>query len=58
MDPTHRLLLETAWQALEHANIIPTELYNTEMGVFMALHLNPTTPPYISTLHLHTTPPP
>ncbi|MEM7125061.1 MAG: SDR family NAD(P)-dependent oxidoreductase [Chloroflexota bacterium] len=35
MDPSHRLLLETAWQALEDANIIPAELFNTEVGVFL-----------------------
>ncbi|MCX6040911.1 MAG: polyketide synthase, partial [Caldilinea sp.] len=35
MDPAHRLLLETAWQALEDANLVPLQLFNTEMGVFV-----------------------
>ena len=35
MDPAHRLLLETAWQALEDANLVPIQLFNTEMGVFI-----------------------
>ena len=36
MDPAHRLLLETTWQALEAANIVPADLFNTDMGVFIA----------------------
>jgi len=35
MDPAHRLLLETVWQALEEANIVPTTLFNSDMGVFI-----------------------
>ncbi len=35
MDPAHRLLLETTWQALEEANLVPSELFNTEVGVFV-----------------------
>jgi acyl transferase domain-containing protein len=35
MDPAHRLLLETAWHALEDAGIVPTTLFNTEVGVFI-----------------------
>ncbi|MEM7125060.1 MAG: SDR family NAD(P)-dependent oxidoreductase [Chloroflexota bacterium] len=35
MDPAHRLLLETTWQALEAANIVPIQLFNSEMGVFI-----------------------
>lgn len=35
MDPAHRLLLETAWHALEDAGIVPAELVNHEVGVFI-----------------------
>ncbi|MEM7125062.1 MAG: SDR family NAD(P)-dependent oxidoreductase [Chloroflexota bacterium] len=35
MDPAHRLVLETAWQALEDANIVPEILFNSEVGVFL-----------------------
>ena len=35
MDPAHRLLLETAWQALEAANLVPAQLFNQEIGVFV-----------------------
>lgn len=37
MDPQHRLLLETAWQAVEHAGIAPTALANSNTGVFVGL---------------------
>ncbi len=37
MDPQHRLLLETAWQALEHSGTAPTALANTRTGVYMGL---------------------
>src|SRR6516164_9791739 len=37
MDPQHRLLLETAWQAVEHSGIAPTGLANTRTGVYMGL---------------------
>ncbi|STZ22095.1 beta-ketoacyl synthase [Mycolicibacterium phlei] len=37
MDPQHRLLLETAWQALEHAGIAPTSLADSNTGVFVGL---------------------
>lgn len=37
LDPQHRLLLETAWQAVEHAGIAPTALANTNTGVFVGL---------------------
>ena len=37
IDPQHRLLLETAWQALEHSGIAPTGLANTRTGVYMGL---------------------
>ena len=35
MDPAHRLLLEIAWQALEDANLVPAQLFNQEVGVFV-----------------------
>ncbi|MFJ2605329.1 SDR family NAD(P)-dependent oxidoreductase [Streptomyces sp. NPDC087425] len=37
MDPQHRLLLETSWEALEHAGIDPTSLRGTAVGVFAGL---------------------
>ncbi|BBY01723.1 type I polyketide synthase [Mycobacterium seoulense] len=37
MDPQHRLLLETAWQAVEHSGTAPTALANTNTGVFIGL---------------------
>lgn len=35
MDPQHRLLLETAWHAVEHSGTAPTTLANTRTGVFV-----------------------
>ncbi|MFZ4850735.1 MAG: SDR family NAD(P)-dependent oxidoreductase, partial [Caldilinea sp.] len=35
MDPAHRLLLETAWHALEDAGLVPAALFNQEVGVFI-----------------------
>src|SRR4051812_32488396 len=35
MDPQQRMLLETAWQALEHANIDPASLRRSNGGVYV-----------------------
>ncbi|MGA7053951.1 MAG: polyketide synthase, partial [Mycobacterium sp.] len=37
IDPQHRLLLETAWRAVEHSGTAPSALANTQTGVFMGL---------------------
>jgi acyl transferase domain-containing protein/NADPH:quinone reductase-like Zn-dependent oxidoreductase/acyl carrier protein len=37
MDPQHRLLLETAWHAVEHSGNAPSALADTKTGVFMGL---------------------
>jgi acyl transferase domain-containing protein len=40
LDPQQRLVLETAWEALEHAGQNPDELAGTETGVFLGLSSN------------------
>ena len=37
IDPQHRLLLETAWRAVEHSGTAPSALAGTRTGVFMGL---------------------
>jgi polyketide synthase 5 len=40
IDPQHRLLLETAWEAVEHAGLNPSGLAGSATGVFMGLTHN------------------
>ena len=37
MDPQHRLLLETAWQAVEHSGTAPSSLAGSKTGVFIGI---------------------
>ncbi|OBI34791.1 sulfolipid-1 biosynthesis phthioceranic/hydroxyphthioceranic acid synthase [Mycobacterium colombiense] len=37
IDPQHRLLLETSWDALEHAGLDPASLIHSQTGVFVGL---------------------
>jgi amino acid adenylation domain-containing protein len=37
MDPQHRFILETAWEAIEHAGISPASLSGTRTGVFIGM---------------------
>ena len=41
MDPQQRVLLETAWEALEHSGIDPTSLAGRQVGVFMGASAQP-----------------
>ncbi|MET8765707.1 type I polyketide synthase [Streptomyces sp. NPDC004658] len=40
LDPQHRLLLEVAWEALEHAGLPPDRLAGSPTGVFTGLSYN------------------
>ncbi|OBB89675.1 type I polyketide synthase [Mycobacterium sp. 852002-40037_SCH5390672] len=37
IDPQHRLLLETSWDAVEHAGLDPASLVQSQTGVFVGL---------------------
>jgi acyl transferase domain-containing protein len=37
MDPQHRLLMEVAWEALEHAAIAPDALFGRAVGVYVGI---------------------
>ncbi|MCH9698303.1 MAG: type I polyketide synthase [Gammaproteobacteria bacterium] len=40
MDPQQRVLLEVCWEALEHANIDPLSLRDTDTGMFLGIGQN------------------
>jgi polyketide synthase 5 len=37
LDPQHRLLLETSWEAMEHAGLTPEAVTDSQTGVFVGL---------------------
>jgi polyketide synthase 5 len=37
IDPQHRLLLETSWEAMEHAGLTPKTVADSLTGVFLGL---------------------
>jgi polyketide synthase 5 len=37
IDPQHRLLLETSWEAMEHAGLTPETMAESQTGVFVGL---------------------
>ena len=42
MDPQHRLLLETSWEAMEHAGLAPAQMADSLTGVFIGFTISQT----------------